>query len=480
MKTQLFKTRRPNLFKLPILVFALALFTFSCSNEDAEVIQIEAEGPSIIEVLASYNQAGAVSKGSNSKSSDYEPTFEILSVALAKNKLTSTVSRNRWTVFAPTDKAFEAIGLNKKNVANFPGIIEILTYHVIGAQVYSSDLALGTQAVGTIQGTDVIVTAGEDGSVLVNNSNVVIADLRARNGVIHAIDSVLSIPSLNLVELASSFTDSPNFSILIAAAIRANLAGALLDVSPETVFAPTNMAFKTFLAAGSDEEAINTINSLAPEAVASILTYHLIDGYVFSNQLSNGYVPTLNGAAVNVSLDMGPMINDANVVVANVQATNGVIHVIDKVLSPPTMNLVDLASSFAPEFSVLLAAATKAGLAGVLMGDGTYEQLTVFAPTNQAFLNLLDSLDGYSSLDDFDTEEDIALLTSILLYHVAEGRIYSSDLSNEPVGTLGGSFDLSGLSITTSSMGTANLVPSLLDIQATNGVIHVVDAVLVP
>ena len=169
------------------------------------------------------------------------------------------------------------------------------------------------------------------------------------------------------------------------------------------------------------------------------------------------------------------MINSSNVIIADIEARNGVIHAIDDILFPPTQNLVELASSFAPEFSVLLAAATKANLAGVLMGDGPFEQLTVFAPTNQAFIDFLgvstaeEAIEVVNSLNADD-------LAPILLYHVVEGRVYSSDLSSGSVTTLNGDFYLETLSVIDSAM----LVAGLLNVQATNGVIHVISGVLTP
>ena len=458
------------IFKLSSIIFALLFITFSCSNEEIDQISLENEDMSIVEVLASYNKENGLTAKSAESSWNDEPTFEILSVALAKNKLTSTVSRNRWTVFAPTDKAFEAIGINKKNVTEIPGIVDILTYHVVGSPVLSTQLVSGP--VTTIQGTDVIVNVSDNG-VLVNNSKVIIADIKARNGVIHAIDNVLSIPSLNLVELALS--KNPEFSILVEAVGIANLGNTLATGGPFTVFAPTNQAFMDLL----ESTPYNSLSDIPVDLLTQILLYHVVDGYAFSNQLANGFVPTLNGAAVNVNLDMAPMvyINDSKVLIPNVQATNGVVHAIDKVLLPPTMNLVGTAASYAPEFSVLLAAATKAGLADVLMGNGPYEQLTVFAPTNQAFINFLNVADVDAAIAAVNGLPADAL-APILLYHVVEGRVYSSDLSSGMVTTLNGDFnlDLNTLSIN----GSAMLIPSLLNVQATNGVIHVINAVLVP
>ncbi|WP_242135282.1 fasciclin domain-containing protein [Aestuariivivens marinum] len=471
METRHFKLVPSNLFmKLPVLIIALLLLTFSCSNEDLDTIDINSQEPNIVEVLDSYNRTSSNSKGSLNKDYDSEPTFEILSVALAKTKLASTVSKNRLTVFAPTDKAFEAIGLNKKNIADVPGIVDILLYHVVGQVVYSSELVSGP--VPTVQGTDVIVNVDGD-NVLVNNSIVTIADIKARNGVIHVIDDVLTIPSLNIVELALS--QDPEFSILVDAVTKAGLGDALATGGPFTVFAPTNQAFIDLLEA----TPFASLDDIPVDLLTQILLYHVVDSYVFSNQLTNGFVPTLNGAAVQVNLDNAPMvyINDSMVALANVQATNGVVHAIDKVLMPPTLNLVEMASSFAPEFSLLLEAATTAGLADVLSGAGPYEQLTVFAPTNAAFMELLGENDieaAKAVINGLDT----TTLTNILLYHVVEGRVYSSDLSSGAVTTLNGDFDLdlSSLKINDSAM----LIPSLLNVQATNGVIHVIDAVLVP
>lgn len=474
MESKLFKIRRrPNLFKLPIILLALSLFTFSCSNEDAELIDINSQELSIIEVLANYNQNGESSaKSSSGKYSNNEPTFEILSVALAKSKLTSTVSKNRWTVFAPTDKAFEALGLNKKNIANFPGIVDILTYHVVPAPVYSYQLVSGP--VTTVEGTDVIVNVSDKG-VLVNNSNVIVADISARNGVIHAIDDVLSIPMMTIAGIASN---NPDFSILFDAVDKTGLGDTLTNGGPFTVFAPTNQAFLDLLA------TLPGFGSLADfvteeeiDLLRSILLYHVVSEYNFSNQLENGFISTLNGAAVEVDLNTGVMINDADVIAANVQATNGVIHGINTVLMPPTMNLVEKAASFAPEFSVLMAAATKAGLVDVLSGFGPYDQLTVFAPTNQAFVDFLQVADVDAAIATINGLSPEAL-TPILLYHVVEGRVYSSDLSSGWVTTLNGSFDLDLGSLTIDE--NAMLIADLLNVQATNGVIHVINAVLMP
>lgn len=472
MKTKKSTVRFPNLLKnLPILlVFVMSLILTSCSTEEVEQITIDKEDPSIVEVLESYGQddnAAARSANSKSDNANSKPKFKTLSVALAKTGLAGTVSSNRLTVFAPSDEAFAALGLNHRNIVSELGVETlktILLYHVVGDVVYSGDLSDGF--VPTLNGASVEVNL--DSGVMINDSSVIVADIMARNGVIHAIDSVLMPPMMNITELAiSSFGIE---SSLVQAVLRAELQDVLANGGPFTVFAPDQNAFDIFLA----DNGFASVDDIPVDLLTQVLLYHVVDGKVFSTDLMNGYVPTLNGAAVNVNLDSGVMIDDSNVIAANIQATNGVVHVIDAVLFPPTMNLVGVASSFAPEFSILLEAATKAGLADTLMNGGPF---TVFAPTNDAFITLLSALEGFDSLDDFDTPEEIDFLTSVLLYHVVNGRVYSSDLSNGPVPTLNGSDINVNLDLGVFINDSEVIIPN---VQATNGVIHAINAVLVP
>lgn len=258
----------------------------------------------------------------------------------------------------------------------------------------------------------------------------------------------------------------PSFSTLVVALAKT---GLLRTVATEqlTVFAPSDEAFAKL--------GLNPFNIGSVPNLREILLYHTVQGKVSSTNLTAGYVPTLNGAAVNISLNGGVKVNDANVILADVRALNGVIHVIDEVLMPPTQNLVELAQSFDPEFSILVQAVIKAGLAETLATGGPY---TVFAPTNDAFVAALGEL-GFASLDDVPE----SALRQILLYHVVEGRVYSTDLSSGAVGTVNGDtfhVNTSNLTLTDTQDRVANLIPSLLDVQATNGVVHVIDKVILP
>jgi uncharacterized surface protein with fasciclin (FAS1) repeats len=258
----------------------------------------------------------------------------------------------------------------------------------------------------------------------------------------------------------------PTFSTLLVALAKTGLTSTVAK-EHLTLFAPSDEAFAKL---GLYPNNIGSVPNLR-----EILLYHAIEGKVYSTDLTAGYVPTLNGAAVKISLNGGVKVNDANVILADARALNGVIHVIDEVLMPPTMNLVELALSFDPEFSILVQAVIKAGLAETLATGGPY---TVFAPTNDAFVAALGEL-GYASLDAVPE----SALRQILLYHVVEGRVYSTDLSSGNVSTLNGDkfyVNTSNLTLTDTQGRVANLIPSLLDVQATNGVVHVIDKVILP
>ncbi|MEE4176996.1 MAG: fasciclin domain-containing protein [Bacteroides sp.] len=264
---------------------------------------------------------------------------------------------------------------------------------------------------------------------------------------------------------AAAASNRPTFSTLNVALARTGLA-SVVSSNRLTVFAPTDAAFA--------ELGLYPNNIASVPNLADILLYHVVDGVVTSDMLSNGFVPTANGAAVEINLDNGVFVNDAQVIMADIKARNGIIHAIDKVMFPPTMNLVELAQSFAPEFSILVDAVIAAGLTEVLATGGPF---TVFAPTNAAFAALLEEL-PYDSLDEIPVE----VLTEVLLYHVVEGRVFSSDLVSGTVPTLNGTFEVntSNFTITDFNQREANIVTSLINIQATNGVVHVIDRVILP
>ena len=263
-------------------------------------------------------------------------------------------------------------------------------------------------------------------------------------------DAAEALPTI--VELAAG---DDRFESLVAAVQKAGLVDALNAAGPLTVFAPTDDAFETALSTLGV-----TLDDLSAEQLAPILTYHVIEGAIRSTDLAGGPVTMLSGITAFVSTEGGAGLNDANVVIADLEASNGVVHVIDKVILPP--NLVE-AATLAGSFTTLLSAAGSADLVDTLGAEGA--DLTVFAPTDAAF----------SELTELPTGDD---LKNVLLYHVVAGKVLSSDLADGSVPSLwtGQSLtvDLSdGVRINQAVVGPA-------DIVTTNGVIHVIDSVLLP
>ena len=245
------------------------------------------------------------------------------------------------TVFAPDDAAFTALatalGTDITGLLANPNLTNILLYHVLGAEVVSTSLTNGQIATPLFTVNTLKVTI--DGTnVYINQAQVNAADLQADNGVVHSIGSVL-LPSLTVADVAIS---SPVHTSLVAAVIEARLLPALTNpLASLTVFAPTNTAFDNLATA----LGTNIAGILANPELADILLYHVVGSEVLSTALMNGPVVTLNGQSVTVNLMSGVMINTANVVVADLQADNGVVHVLDAVLVPSLANISELSST---------------------------------------------------------------------------------------------------------------------------------------
>lgn len=240
-----------------------------------------------------------------------------------------------YTVFAPTDQAFQdladLVGVPLSELFD-PAVIPtaslqaVLGTHVLGSVVPSSAVTNGA-IVDNIVGINTLkLTVKGSGEVFVNQAQVTTVDVNSDNGVVHIINSVL-LPDETVVDVAID----NGFTTLATAVITAELMPALTNpYTGYTVFAPTNEAFDNLAAAlGTDLAGI-----LALPNLADVLLYHVVGGVVLSTDLMNGTVPTLNGADVTVDLTNGVMINDAMVTTADVEADNGVVHIIDKVLLP--------------------------------------------------------------------------------------------------------------------------------------------------
>ena len=270
-----------------------------------------------------------------------------------------------------------------------------------------------------------------------------------------------------------------DFSTLEAAVVRANLQTTLSGSGPFTVFAPDNAAFS---AAGI---TTSVLNSLSPAQVQSILLYHTLGSRVNAANVPagpNAKVTTASGDSVFVTRDArGVFVNGVQVTTADISADNGVIHRIGRVLNPPVGNIVEtaVASGLDSLVKAVTRATTAAGGDPTLAGTLGSATLTVFAPTNAAFTQLLGAL----SLTDIN-QIPIGTLLAVLRYHVVGGRAFSSDLTNGSLPMLaGGSTTVSlttGATIRGNGNGGNASNITATNIVCRNGVVHLIDRVLLP
>ncbi len=309
-------------------------------------------------------------------------------------------------------------------------------------------------------------------------------------------EETTTTPMDDAADIVDTAVAAGEFPTLVAAVEAAGLVETLKGDGPFTVFAPTEDAFAALL----DTLGLTADELLADtELLTSVLTYHVVAGNVPAADvlgLDGQEVETVNGASFTVGVDGNAVtITDANGGVANVvttdiAASNGVIHVIDAVILPPqdgasegdgaaeAADIVDTAVA-AGEFPTLVAAVEAAGLVETLKGDGPF---TVFAPTEDAFAALLEAL----GLTADELLADTELLTAVLTYHVVPGNVPAADvvgLDGQDVATVNGATVTVGVSgdavtLTDANGGVANVVAT--DIAASNGVIHVIDSVLLP
>ncbi len=258
--------------------------------------------------------------------------FKTLAAALKAAGLVEALQgKGPFTVFAPTDEAFAKLPPgtveNLLKPENKTTLQTILKYHVVPAQVVAKDVKAGPAPTLSDQRIDIKISGG---NVMVDNAKVVKTDVMATNGVIHVIDSVI-LP--NDKDIVGTAVAAGNFTTLARLLEQAELVGALQGKGPFTVFAPTDEAF-----AKLPQETVASL--LKPEnrdQLAAILTYHVIPGRVYSDAAAKGAtVKTLNGAEVTTKSDYGSVkVNNAKVVAADIDATNGVIHVNDTVILAP-------------------------------------------------------------------------------------------------------------------------------------------------
>ena len=296
-----------------------------------------------------------------------------------------------------------------------------------------------------------------------------------RKSIVYTLIACLLVSSIPFSVTADATDDIPTNAAgtgihdsLVAALTQADLVTTLQGDGPFTVFAPTDQAF---IDAGIDLTTFDTDEENA--TLVDILTYHVVSGKVMSTDLTDGMeASALNQDTLTFSVSTTEVkVNDAVVTTADVESSNGVIHVIDKVLMPPA-DLVDIPATAQSTgiHTALVAALAQANLVATLQGTGPF---TVFAPTDQAFT------DAGIDLTTFDTDEENATLVDILTYHVVSGTVLSSDLT-DGMEAAALNQDTLTFSVSATEVKVNDAVVTTADVATSNGVIHVIDKVLMP
>ena len=415
--------------------------------------------------------------------------FTTLVAALQATGLDATLddADSTFTVFAPTDDAFALLGQDTIDalLADTDTLSGILTYHVLAGEV---DAAAATAAVGTtvetVNGASVGISS-LNGSLFVNQATVTATDIQTDNGIIHVIDAVLTPPTprgeptANIVETAVA---AGSFTTLVAAVEAAGLVDTLSDESASfTVFAPTDDAFAML-----GQETIDTLLANT-DVLSDILLQHVVGAEVNSiaaYTLVGNDAETASGAMIPISFNPDTdtlTFGGANIVTTDIYTTNGVIHVIDMVVvgdvqvPAPPETIVDVAVANG-SFTTLVAALQATGLDAVL--DDADAEFTVFAPTDAAFALL-----GEDTINALLADPDA--LSNILLYHVISGATILQDAavtvaqSSENIVTMANEGQ-AALSLSGSTLFVNTSQVSLTDVMADNGVIHVIDQVILP
>lgn len=281
-------------------------------------------------------------------------------------------------------------------------------------------------------------------------------------------------PAPMVKDIVDTAVADGRFTTLVAAVKAAGLVDTLKGKGPFTVFAPTDDAFAK-LPAGTIDELLKPENK---QKLTDILLYHVVSGKVMAADVTKlTSATTVLGKDVAIKVDMGNVyINDAKVIITDIETSNGVIHVIDSVLLPPvekaaSNTIVDIAVADG-RFKTLVAAVKAAGLVETLSGKGPF---TVFAPTDDAFAKL-----PAGTIETLLKPENKQKLTDILLYHVVSGKVMAADvvkLTKAPT-VLGKDVKITVKDGKVFLNDTVQVI--ITDIEASNGVIHVIDAVLLP
>jgi uncharacterized surface protein with fasciclin (FAS1) repeats len=401
------------------------------------------------------------------------PNHTILETALITAGLNDELQNpsSSLTVFAPDDAAFNALaahyGISLSSILSSPDLANILLYHVLGTEVNSSAINNGDIVTPLFTGNTLKLTKTGTGNVFANQAQVNAANLTTDNGIVHSIDAVLlSVETVVDVAIDNGFTT------LTAAVVQEELVPVLTDpLAVFTVFAPNNAAFDALATSLNT----NTAGLLALPNLDDVLKYHVLDGEVLAADITNGDIvdalSTTNTLKLTKTSNSTLFVNHAEVTLEDVLAENGVVHVLNKVVLPGN-TVIDVAIDNG--FTTLTTAVVQEELVPVLTDP--FSEFTVFAPNNAAFDALATSLNT-------NTAGLLALpnLDDVLKYHVLASEVLAADITNGDVVNAVSTTNTLKLTKTSSNTVFVNQAEvTLEDVQADNGVVHVLDKVVLP
>ncbi len=381
-----------------------------------------------------------------------------------------------FTLFAPTDAAFNALPPSTIVVLFYPEnklkLIKILTYHVVGGRALTAADIIAMNPpfkLEMLNGIATSVTYYADEKIRLDDAAVIQADITASNGIIHAIDTVLLPP-----DIVKIITNDGRFQSLFNYLFFTGSVVTITGPGPFTLFAPTDDAFKK-IPPGIIADLLKPENR---EKFIETLTYHVVSGRALTAANIIAMNPPfklemLNSIATSITRDGNRInVNNATVIQANIFGINGIIHALDNVLFPP--DILQTASNDG-RFKTLVTALSAAALGGVLQGLGPF---TLFAPTDAAFDKL-----PPGTIADLLKPENRAKLIKILTYHVLDGIALTAanitalkpPFKLEMLNNIATSITEDGVKI---KVNNATVIQ--VDVITSNGIIHVLDTVLLP
>ncbi|REE27519.1 putative surface protein with fasciclin (FAS1) repeats [Winogradskyella pacifica] len=459
----------------------LVVFTcfYSC-KEDDDIFQSTSSPKNISEIVSERQ------------------SLSVLADALAQVRLDSTLSSTTtYTVFAPNNSAFSDSSIT--SLTN-EALENVLLNHVLSTVTADFTGGMETGYLTTLatgpDDNNISFYTNTEGDLIFNGVASLVDngfDLGATNGVIHTVDAVLMPPTV-----VDHVMANPDYSSLASAIALSGLSETLSISDPEnenypyTLFAPNNIAFEALIAQVNGAFGWVSLSDIPEAVLQQIILYHVVSGANTRSSEVDGTTQTsMQGDSFSIS---GTLIddatyNDAEIVLVDIQGVNGVVHGVDKVLLPEdvfqsilsaTLNIVERSNDRG--FTTFIEAVEKVGLTNSLSTD----ELTAFAPNNDAFVGLFAAINNFETLADFDTPEELTVLTDLINYHLHAGSLMASQLTD------GGTIStLYGDDITADLSGdNARLLPSFGDaipstitmanIGANNGVIHEINRVLIP